>query len=147
MKTRQLLPPAATNPWSSVNSEAHNAHVVNEIALRQERRTDARLSRHSRQRPDRDQDEGITMVACTEPSLEELLRDDTLRLMMAADGVQEGALRALLAAAKKARQGVDATPFPLATPADRQSSRSPARRLRRERAMAGADASGPDGGL
>ena len=82
-----------------MNSESH---IINETALRRERGGGATLSRHILPRPDRGQGEDNA-----EPSLDELLGDDTVRLLMAADGVQEGALRALLGVVKKARQDAD----------------------------------------
>jgi hypothetical protein len=128
-----------------VNSETR---IIDETALRRERGGGATLSGHIRPRPDRGQGEDIATIACNaEPSLDELLRDDTIRLLMAADGVQEGALRALLGVVKKARNDADPRRLPVATPVDGYSPRSGAPTLSRERSMAIIDISEPNGGL
>jgi|HubBroStandDraft_1064217.scaffolds.fasta_scaffold17683_2 hypothetical protein len=128
-----------------MNSETH---IINETGLRRERGGGAKLSHHICPPPDGGQGEDVTTITCNaEPSLDELLSDDTVRLLMAADGVQEGALRALLGVVKKARQDADPRRPPVATPVDRYSPRSGARTLRRERSMAVIDVSEPDGGL
>jgi hypothetical protein len=102
-----------------VNSETP---IIDETALRRERGGDAKLSRDICPRPDRGRGEDIATITCNaEPSLDELLRDDTVRLLMAADGVQEGALRALLGVVKKARQNADPILTKRALPVDARS--------------------------
>lgn len=45
------------------------------------------------------------MAEVYEPSLEEMLADGTIRQLMASDGVSEAALRALLGALRRSREG------------------------------------------
>jgi hypothetical protein len=50
--------------------------------------------------------ETVAMIHNAEPSLDELFGDCATRLLMAADGVHEGAVRALIDAVMQARREV-----------------------------------------
>jgi hypothetical protein len=77
----------------------------------------------------------LTTAYNAEPSLDELLSDFAARLLMAADGVQEGALRAHLRAVMKAREAVHPARRSTVTPLGRYLGKSGDRAIRSGRSI------------